>query len=282
MEVDIKNEIYLEINKYKNGTEQESKIGNKIEEFANTIKCFRCLDTKETWYYRGEEYKKDGKGEYCKFSCPVCLSEEQQNKWIEDSKTSDLVSSRNIKIFNRNNHSGTERFNSLKKYIISNYPEIIVPKFKTSKSNNIKENKSTKKLDIEVGNIINKCKNVLELSYSNLSSITNLINDIRVNISKVDEDFDEDNKLCDKVDENTFVFINIKNKSTQKSSRIDCICNSEKYNLDIDINIIEIVTLNDSATIMCENIINKNADQNINFIKSLFANDEDISNDENI
>ena len=45
MEVDIKNEIYLEINKYKNGTEQESIIGNKIEEFANTIKCFRCLDT---------------------------------------------------------------------------------------------------------------------------------------------------------------------------------------------------------------------------------------------
>ena len=127
-----------------------------------------------------------------------------------------------------------------------------------------------------------KGKNVLELSYSNLSSITNLINDIRVNISKVDEDFDEDNKLCDKVDENTFVFINIKNKSTQKSSRIDCICNSEKYNLDIDINIIEIVTLNESATIMCENIINKNADQNINFIKSLFANDENISNDENI
>ena len=276
MELNIKDEIYSQINKYKNGTEQESKIGNKIEEFANTIKCFRCLDTKETWYYRGLKYKTDGKGEYCKFSCPVCLPEEQKNKWIEDSKTSDLVSPRNIKIFNRESHSGTERFIELEKYVIANYPKIIDPEFKTSKINNIKENKTTKNLEVEVGNIISKCKNVLESSYGNLSSISNLLNDIKVNISTVDEGLDEDNRICDEVDTNKFVFINIKNKSEKKSSSIDCICNSEKYNLDIDINITEIVTLNRSANIICKEIINKSANENIDFIKLLFDNNESI------
>ena len=267
MEHHIKNEVYSQIDKYKNGTEQEKKIGNKIEEFAKNIECFRCLDTKQTWYYRGIQFENDGKGDFCKFSCPTCLSDSLKNKWIEDTKTCELYSQRKFKIFNRESYSGTKRFVELEKFVIRTYPDLIKPEFKTSKINSIKTKKSTKKLDIEVGNIIDKCTTALKAYYGNFKSISNLLNDLELNISNINEDSDKINTIYDEIEDNKFIFIKVKNNSSMTSSSIACIYKYDKYNLDIDININEIQTLNRSANIICKEIINKNANDNINLIK---------------
>ena len=262
MEDQIKKDVYEHIDTYKNGTDGEKKIGENIENFAKTIKCFRCLDTTQIWYYRGLKYKYDGKGEYCKFTCPTCSPESSKNKWIEDTKTSDLYGKRNIKIFNRENFSGMERFTELEKYVVINNPVESEPDFKNSNINSIKIKKTTKKLDVEVSNIINKCSDVLKGYYGDITSINNILNDLQLNISIISENSNKINEIYNQIEDNKFLFINIKNESSVRSSGIACICKYDKYDLDIDISIQSVETLNRSAKIMYKDIINKKAINN--------------------
>lgn len=191
------------------------------------------------------------------------------NKWIEDSKTSELYSEsqRKFRIFNRESFSGTKRFIELEKYIIRTYPTIINPEFKASNLNTITIKKSAKNLNIEVGNIIENFNLFFKSYYGDLKSFDSLLSRLIANISSTTEQNNENNNIYQEIEDNKFIFLKIVNKSSMKSSSISCICQCDKYNVDINIDIHEIQTLNRSANILCREIVNKKAMDNIDLIK---------------
>lgn len=267
---EIKKNIYALIENYKKGTPIQQKSAIKIQDIADHIHCFHCLDTKESWNYRGKEYKNDGKGEYYKMNCSVCPNDTLKNKWIEDSHVSEIYSSLGIKLFHKDSFSGNDRFNELLNYAIKIYPELSEPLYEKSISKNIQKNIKTYQLDIEIGKIINQCKNIFASCYSDLSSYLNILNNIQINISSLDSNNQQDNEICEELHENYFIFIKIHNNSSVKKKSILGLYHYNKYKLDISIDIHEIKTLNDSAYDLCQAIVNKSAEKNIESLNTFF------------
>lgn len=121
----MKNE-FISVNAYymHRGNNKHHAIGQKALEFAQTIKCFQCLDTKQAWYYRDKSMADDGKGEYYIMSCQICPREPLRDKWIEDTHSCELYSVTGIKLFNKENHSGADRFKEIERYVSTLYPEL--------------------------------------------------------------------------------------------------------------------------------------------------------------
>ena len=104
----------------------------------------------------------------------------------------------------------------------------------------------------------------------NIPSMLNLIKNIKLNISSFEDESNKNTLLCEEINPNQFIYIIIKNHSTQKNKSRLGLYNYQKYYLDIQIDIFEIKTLNDSAHHLCTKIINKSAEKNINEIIKLF------------
>ena len=108
----------------------------------------------------------------------------------------------------------------------------------------------------------------------NIPSMLNLIKNIKLNISSFEDESNKNTLLCEEIKPNQFIYIIIKNQTTQKNKSILGLYNYQKYYLDIQIDIqidiFEIKTLNDSAHHLCTKIINKSAEKNINEIIKLF------------
>ena len=267
----IKNNIMSFIDKYKKDDDiLKQKIAFKIEDLVNNMKCFYCLDEKQCWDYRGQKFKGDGKGDFYKKVCNRCLTYENKNLWIEDSTTSNLFGPYGIKLFRYDSHAGSDRFIALEEYIVRKNPELIKPEYTKSSVDSIHTNKKTYKLEVELGNIINTCRQALETYMGNIPSLINLIKNIKLNISNFEEETNKNTLISEEIEGNHFLFIVIKNNSSKKNKKFFYIYNYEKFYLDIQIDIFEIKTLNESAHYMCSKIVNNWAEKNINDIINLF------------
>ena len=267
----IKNEIMSFVNKYKKNNDIiKQNIALKVEELVNNMDCFYCLDQKQCWNYRGEEFKNDGKGYFYRKICEHCLHRDIKNLWIEDSMTSEMIGPFGIKLFRYDIESISERFKALEEYVIKINPELIKPEYTKSSVDSIHTNKKTYKLEVELGNIINTCKQALETYMGNIPSMINLIKNIKLNISNFEEESNKNTLICEEIEENHFLYIAIKNNSSKKNKKIFYIYNYEKFYLDIQIDIFEIKTLNKSAHYMCSKVVNDSAEKNVNDIIKLF------------
>ena len=266
----IKNEIISFIEIYKKNDIIQQNIALKIEELVKNMACFFCLDQKQCWDYRGQEFKGDKNGDFYIKMCPHCLTGHIETPWIEDCISTDLVGPFGIKLFRHDAQAGSEKFKALENYVIQKNPELIKPDYTKSSVDSIHKKEKTYNFELEIGNIINTCKQAIESYMGNIHSTINLIKNIKLNISCFDEESNKNTLLCEEIKPNQFMYIVIKNHSTQKKKSRCGIYNYQKFYLDIQIDIFEIKTLNDSAHHLCNKIINKSAEKNINEIIKLF------------
>ena len=258
------------IENYKTNDAFKQNIALKIEELVKPTRCFYCLDQKQCWDYRGLRFKGDGNGDFYRKICQHCLAKPAENLWIEDCISTDLVGPFGIKLFRHDAHAGSERFNALEAYVIKKYPELVKPCYTKSGVDSIHKNEKTYNLEIEIGKIINTCTQSLESYMGNLPSSTKLIKNIKLNISCFDEESKKNTLLCEEITPNHFMYIVIKNNSSKKTKSRFGMYNYQKFYLDIQIDIFEIKTLNESAHHLCNNIINETAEKHINEIMKLF------------
>jgi hypothetical protein len=266
----IKNEIISFIEKYKKDDIIQQNIALKINELLKNMNCFFCLDQKQCWDYRGEKFKGDNKGDFYKKICPHCLNGPIENLWIEDCISTDLVGPFGIKLFRHDAQAGSEKFKALENDVIKKNPELVKPEFNKSSVHHIHTTKKTYELEIEVGKIIDTCKQFIESYMGNPMSMLKIINNIKVSISGVSQESNKNKILCEEINTNEFMYIVIKNYSTEKEKSRFGIYKYNKYYLDIQIDIYKINTLNDSAHHLCSKIINEAAGKNINEIIKLF------------
>jgi len=255
LQKNLKEQVYNQIENYKNGTDKEKKIAEKLEIIANKINCFQCLDTQQSWYYREQFHKIDGKGDYYKMTCSVCSS----NRWIEDSHICDLYGIFDIKLFNRDSQDGSERIKELEKRAFVLYPELNFepPTYKKIETRKESLKKSTYKLDLEIGSILNNCLKICRAYFGDIPSIVSLISKIQLNIENVNEDNNKEEIICEEVDSKKFIYIKIENKSRIKEKSILGIYKYSKYKLDVDIHFTLLEPDNDTAYKNCKEIINK-------------------------
>jgi hypothetical protein len=275
----MKNE-FISVNAYymHRGNNKHNSIGQKALEFAETIKCFQCLDTKQAWYYRDKSMANDGKGEYYIMSCQICPREPLRDKWIEDSHSCDLYSVTGIKLFNKDNHSGADRFKEIERYILTLYPELNLEpsSYKKSEKNTISVKKDTYNLKLEIGNVISKCKDLFKTYCGDLLSLSNLLSSIELNISSCDNSNNHEQIFCEEIDKNNFIYIKIVNNSITKKKSILGLFEFNKYKLDIDISINILKPDNESAYNECKQIVNKLAENNIHDVIKLYLDIENI------
>ena len=266
----IKNEIISFLEKYKKDDIIQQNIVLKIDELLRNMNCFFCLDQKQCWDYRGQKFKGDNKGDFYRKICPHCLNRPIENLWIEDCISTDLVGPFGIKLFRHDAQAGSEKFKALENYVIHKNPELVKPDYTKSSVDSVHKKEKTYKLELEIGKIINTCKQAIESYMGNIPSMLNLIKNIKLNISSFEDESNKNTLLCEEINPNQFIYIIIKNHSTQKNKSRLGLYNYQKYYLDIQIDIFEIKTLNDSAHHLCTKIINKSAEKNINEIIKLF------------
>lgn len=266
----IKQEVQEHINAYKSGTDKQKKLSTNLQAYFNTIHCFQCLDTKQAWYFRGNEYKDDGKGEYYVMTCAVCSDQDVKDKWIKDSLTNELEGVSGIKLFNKENYSGAERFAEIVKRTQLVYPEVEAPIYNKSDKTSLVIKKKVFNLKLEVGNIVDTCAKVLKSYCGDVLSLGSLISNISVNISNCENDNKQEKILCEEIDRTKFIYVKITNSSTTKKKSILGIYSYNKYKLDLDIYISVIKPSNESAYTECANIVSKLASNEINEVKKLF------------
>ena len=255
LQYNLKDQVYKQIENYKNGTKKEQNIAEKLEIIASKINCFQCLDTQQSWYYRELSHKRDGKGDFYKMTCSVCSS----NRWIEDSHVCLLYGTFDIKLFNRDSQDGSERVKELIKRAFVLYPELNIepPTYKKIETRKEFLQKSTYKLDLEIGNILNNCQKICRAYFGDIPSIVSLISKIQLNIENVSENNNKEEIICEEVNNKKFIYIRIENKSIKKEKSILGFYKYYKYNLDVYIYFTLLEPDNDTAYGNCKEIINK-------------------------
>jgi len=261
---DVKSQILF----YKHGTKKQQDLAIKIEELANRITCFQCLDTKQSWYFRQEDHKQDGNGDYYTMSCAVC----SDDKWIENNKTCILYGASGIKLFNKKNYSGVERFKELQNHIFTLYPELNEeePTYSKTEKNNVSVKKNTYNLRLEIGNIIQKCQQIIRGYCGDIISIASLLNGIEVNISNCENSNKQEQVLCQELDQQKFIYVKIQNNSIVKKKAFLGLFEYTKYKLDIDIHLYKLNPENEAAYKQCKNIVNKLAINDIDEVSAIF------------
>ena len=271
----IKKEICSFIDKYKKDDIYQQRIALEIEDVVKNIVCFFCLDQKECWDYRDSKFKGDTKGDFYIKKCMRCIDTKNKNIWIKDCSSFDLLGITGIKLFRYDACAGSDKFKALEDYVIKKNPELVKPQYIKSVVNSINKKESTRKLDLEIGNIMSTCKLVIESYNGDINSVIKLMKDIKVNILNFNYKTNTTTLLCEQLKENHFMYVIINNNSTKKTTNIIGIYKYEQFNLDIDIDIFEIKTLNDSAHHLCSKILNDSAERTVNKITKLL-NDFDL------
>lgn len=274
----IKLDVLSQINRYKHGTTKEQKIAEKIEEIANQIECFQCLDTKQSWYFRHDDHRKDGQGDYYKMTCAVCPDKSIRDNWIENSLTNEIYGTSDIKLFSKINYSGAERFKELEKLALKRYPELLQeePTYKKTEKNIISVKKKTTNLKLEIGNIINKCQQAFRAYSGDISSLISLLDNIVLHISNCENQNKQEHILCEEIEFKKFLYVKIENKSTTKKKSILGLYEYNKYKLDIEINIFALNPDNSSAYNKCRQIVNKLAMNDIDDVNEIFLSIEKV------
>lgn len=246
----VTEDVYTQIEQYKRGTKKKQALALKIETLADQIHCFRCLDTRQSW-----ERAKDGKGFY-KTSCPICPDESVKDRWIEDSLTNEMYGVSGYRLFHKRNYSGAERFKELEKKVLS-----LEPTYQTTEKNKISFKKRTKDLKIEVGNIVHKCKEIVEAHGGNVFALAGLLRSIEMNLSNCEQNTHQDQVLCEEMD-GRYLYVKVENRSTMKKVSMSVFA-YHQYDLDVDIHFYILKPENESAIEQCKTIVNQIARQDM-------------------
>ena len=251
----IKKQLYENIDHYIECSNQPSE---KREELKKQIiikmdktKCFKCLDTGKEWWYRGEEFKKDGKGLYYVCLCSTC-NEKNKGKFLEDSKN-DIIYDKffYIKIFNRINNDPNDRFLEILN-TIDNKEKKFVKALRKSIEYKIKKSNFHLKID----SLLNDCTKLLNPFIGNLSVLLSSVEmDIRSCILQ------ENNQLFsgEKIDENekkTYVFYKITHTTKEKELFCSNYFHFSSKNTCLKIYFYIFVPKNKMAENFCEEILN--------------------------
>ena len=252
--VGIKEDVYVQIDQYKEGNEKQQALALKIEKLANQVKCFQCLDTRQAWSIRDPI---DEKGDYYKMSCAVCPDESVKDRWIEDSLTNEMYGVSGYRLFHKRNYSGAERFKEIEKKVLS-----LEPTYQKTEKNNVSIKKVTTDLKVEVGNIVNKCKEVVEAHGGNCFALASLLRSIEMNISSCEQETQQHQVLCEEMD-GRFMYVKVDNRSTMKKVSMIGVFAYNQYNIDVDIHFYVLNPDNDAAIEQCKTIVNKIARQDM-------------------
>lgn len=270
----IRQELVSQLMFYKHGTKKQQNIADKIEDLVDKIHCFQCLDTMQSWYFRNMTHRQDGHGDYYTMSCAVCSTDD----WLKNNLTNEIYGASGIKLFSKEDHSGAERFKALEEYAIKVNPELDAqdPVYKKTEKKVLVVNKKTRNLKAEVGNIINKCQEMLRAHYGDITALVSLLSNIEVNVSNCENDNEQEQFLCEEVEENKFMYVKIKNNSKVKTKSILGLCEYNQYKLDIDINSHLLIAENEAANKLCKNIVNKKASNDIAELSSIIHEEPKI------
>jgi hypothetical protein len=264
----IRQELVSQLAFYKHGTKKQQKLADNIEALVNTIQCFQCLDTRQSWYFRDMKHRVDGQGDYYTMSCALCSTDD----WLRNNLTNDIYGASGIKLFSKENYSGAERFKALEEYAIKVNPELDAqdPVYKKTEKKVLVVKKKTRNIKAEIGNIINKCQEMLRAHYGDVTALASLLSNIEVNISNCENENEQEQILCEELEDNKFMYVKIKNNSTTKTKSILGICEYNQYNLDIDIHSHLLLAENEAAIKLCKNIVNKQAANDIAELSEMF------------
>jgi len=250
----VREDVYAQINQYKEGTKKEQALALKIEKIADQVKCFQCLDTRQAWSIRDPI---DEKGDYYKMSCAVCPDESVKDRWIEDSLTNEMYGVSGYRLFHKRNYSGAERFKEIEKKVLS-----LEPTYQKTEKNNVSVKKVTTDLKIEVGTIVNKCKEVVEAYGGNAFALASLLRSIEINLSSCEQETHQDQVLCEEMD-GRFMYVKVENRSTLKKISMIGVFAYNQYNLDVDIHFYVLKPENEAAIEQCKTIVNRVARQDM-------------------
>lgn len=264
----IKADIMKQIEVYKNGGEKQKNIAEKMDHIVESTNCFLCLDTQECWFYRGKEFD-DDKGNFYKCSCIRCPDESLRDKWIEDSHTHEMTGLYGYELFNKESHSASQRFEAIEKYVVRTFPEICDedPTFKNTQNKNVSYKSKSCMFKFELGNVVKQSKNALRMCIGDPTVISDILEDIRVNIENGYNNNAEEQVICKELDDNIFVYVTINNNSSSKEKKIGGIFHYKIYDLDFQLSVSSMQATNNSAITQCRNIINKYSQKQIKNIK---------------
>ena len=250
----VREDVYAQIDQYKLGTKKEQALALKIEALADQVKCFQCLDTRQAWSIRDPI---DEKGEYYKMSCAVCPDESVKDRWIEDSSTNEMYGVSGYRLFHKRNYSGAERFKELEKKVLS-----LEPSYHKTEKNIVLVKKVTMDLKVEVGNVINQCKEVVEAYGGNVFAIGNILRSIELNLSSCEQKTNHDQVLCEEMD-GRFMYVKVENRSYVKKISMIGVFAYNQYHLDVDIYFYVLKPENEAALEQCKTIVNRIAKQDM-------------------
>ena len=248
--VGVKEDVYALIDHYAKGSKKEKVLAPKIKILADEVQCFRCLDTRQAWDIHQT-------GKYYKMSCPICPDESVKDRWIEDTHTNELYGVSGYKLFHKRNYSGAERFKELEKKVLS-----LEPTYQKTEKNKVSVKKVTTELKVEVGNIVNKCKEVVESYGGNVFALASLLRSIEMNISNCEQNTHQDQVLCEEMD-GRFMYVKVENHSTVKKISMIGVFAYNQYDLDIDIHFYVLKPENEAAIEQCKTIVNRVAKQDM-------------------
>jgi len=250
----VKEDVYIQIDQYKLGTKKEKALAEKIKTLADQIHCFQCLDTRQAWSIREP---RDEKGDYYKMSCAICPDNSVKDRWIEDSHTNEMYGVSGYRLFHKRNYSGAERFKELEKKVLS-----LEPTYQKTEKNIVSLKKVTTDLKVEIGNVVNKCKEVIEAHGGNILALSSLLRSIEINLSSCEQETHQDQVLCEEMD-GRFMYVKVENRSTVKKVSMIGVFSYNQYDIDVDIHFYVLKPENEAAIEQCKTIVNQIARQDM-------------------
>jgi hypothetical protein len=207
----MKNEIYAEINRLQKDTNEiNQRKGHSIFILSETIKCFKCIDTKRSWKDRDNLpwSAMDLRGHYDIIGCSEC----NNCGWISCSHSNDTKEN-DIRIFHKDNWNWQERLDQLYQKSMSDsfiqnkvdqllqkeehvdIKQIQPPLFE--KIEYITKTHTEKSLDvsIEVGTIVKIVESVVEFYFGNMFPILELTKELTLKFSVSESQSYDTNKV---------------------------------------------------------------------------------------
>jgi len=290
----MKDKIYEEIQRLENSTISEinRRKGRTVRLIADTISCFKCLDTRRAWKDRDNLPLSsfDGRGKFDIIGCTEC------NKigWINCSH-SNYNEENGISIFHKDDYNCWDlRFEQLVKkgsndnYIKTKVEEWInPPKVVEEVKEEVKEVKnkvsalfevnkritkqhleSSLEMDIEVGKIVNIVKETVEAYFGNVFSLVDLCKELKVSFSISESQSISTDKLI-KIKDNNYLGIKTNVKTTQHKIKTG-LFEKNKYAKEYTADIFILKPLNNEAVEKSNYIMSKIGEDMMNDILKEF------------
>jgi hypothetical protein len=265
----MKDKIYSEIERLENSNNDLNKRkGRTVRLIADTVHCFKCIDTKRCWHDRSNLpwCAMDGKGNFDISGCPEC----NNIGWITCSH-SNYNEENGVSIFHRDDNNCWDlRFEQLYKKGLTMEKNInastVVNKalFELNKRITRKHVESSLEVDIEVGKIINIVKEAVEGYFGDIFSLADLCKELKVSFTISESESCATDKHI-KIKDNNYLGIKTSVKTTQNKIKTG-LFEKNKYAKEYTADIFILKPLNEEAIEKSKVIMNKISEDMINDI----------------